>query len=115
LSRWSWHSHSRGREQATVDTQIRSGDETGPVAGEEGNGLGDFTRLGDVATPVDRVCCASPDEPAVEALRRAGTPSSATMVLVVDDGNVVGTVTGEDVRRAVEHAALRGPAERSTP
>jgi CBS domain-containing protein len=63
-----------------------------------------------VATPIDDVPTASPDELLVPVLQR--TEGSDGRVLVMQDGHLAGIVTPTDVTRAVQRAAGRG--ERSS-
>jgi Zn-dependent protease/CBS domain-containing protein len=59
-----------------------------------------------VATPIDDVPTASPDELLVPVLRR--TAGSDGRVLVMQNGDLVGIVTPTDVTRAVQRAGVRG-------
>jgi CBS domain-containing protein len=64
------------------------------------------TRASAVATPIDDVPTASPDELLVPVLQRA--TGSDGRVLVMRDGHLAGIVTPTDVTRAVQRATVRG-------
>ncbi|MFF4530345.1 site-2 protease family protein [Streptomyces sp. NPDC001407] len=59
----------------------------------------DEVRVRDVAVPLAQCTVAAPQDELVGVLERA-TPSARLAILVVDDGRLVGTVTGEDIARA---------------
>jgi Zn-dependent protease len=100
-----------------------------PVVGPDGSPLGLVTlsRLRDVpahlratttmaqvATPIDRVVTAHPREPVVDLLARL-TPGTGRRALVLEHDVVVGIVTASDLDRALELAAVGGPAALTTP
>jgi Zn-dependent protease/CBS domain-containing protein len=59
----------------------------------------------EVATPMERVVTARPDDLVVDLLARF-TVGSGRRALVIDDGALVGIVTASDVERAVEMAEV---------
>jgi Zn-dependent protease/predicted transcriptional regulator len=64
---------------------------------------------GEVATPMERVVTAQPDDLVVDLLARF-TVGSGRRALVIDDGAPVGIVTASDVERALEMAEAAGAA-----
>ena len=65
-------------------------------------------RVHQVATPMERVAVARPDEPVVDLVARLG-PRYGRRALVVDaGGDLVGIVTGSDLDRVLEVAAAVG-------
>jgi Zn-dependent protease/predicted transcriptional regulator len=65
-------------------------------------------RVHQVATPIERVALARPDEPVVDLVARLG-PGTGRRALVVDSGgDLVGIVTGSDLDRVLEVAAAVG-------
>ncbi|HZB97592.1 MAG TPA: site-2 protease family protein [Candidatus Sulfotelmatobacter sp.] len=62
-------------------------------------------RIGDVATPIDRVAKASPDELVVDVMARLHRGDDGR-VLVFDAGSLVGIMSTSDVSRAVELAGM---------
>jgi CBS domain-containing protein len=76
-------------------------------------------RLREIAEPAERVPVTGPDAVLADVLAAAGRRFGG-LVLVVEDGRLVGLLTGEDISRAVELARLTGaypvpPAEAATP
>lgn len=67
------------------------------------------TPVGHVATPIDRVATARPDEPLVDLLTRLGA-GRGRCALVVERGGLVGIVTATDIDRAIEVARIGGAA-----
>jgi CBS-domain-containing membrane protein len=59
----------------------------------------------EVATPMERVVTARPDDLVVDLLARF-TVGSGRRALVIDDGALVGIVTASDVERALEMAEV---------
>jgi CBS domain-containing protein len=72
------------------------------------------TTVAQVAMPLARVVTTWPGEPVVELLARL-TPGTARLALVLDRGVLVGIVTASDLDRALELAALGGPAALTNP
>jgi CBS domain-containing protein len=67
------------------------------------------TRVADVALPMAEVPIAGPDEPLVNVLGRS-VPATGGRVLVLDDeGRLVGILTPADVTRALEVRAVARP------
>jgi CBS-domain-containing membrane protein len=61
----------------------------------------------EIATPMERVVTARPDDLVVDLLARF-TVGSGRRALVIDDGALVGIVTASDVERALEMADVAG-------
>jgi CBS domain-containing protein len=61
----------------------------------------------EVATPMERVVTARPDDLVVDVLARF-TVGSGRRALIIDDGALVGIVTASDVERALEMADVAG-------
>jgi CBS domain-containing protein len=93
-----------------------------PVVGPDGSpvGLVTLSRLREVpadvrhglavvqlATPVERVVVARPDDPVVELLDRF-TVGTGRRALVMDDGTLVGIVTASDIERTLEVRGVSG-------
>jgi Zn-dependent protease len=72
------------------------------------------TTVAQVATPLDRVVTARPGEPVIDLLARF-TPGTGRRALVLDRGALVGIVTASDLDRALELAAVGGPAALTGP
>jgi Zn-dependent protease len=100
-----------------------------PVVGPDGSPLGLVTlsrlrevprdlrataTVAQVATPLDRVVTTRPGEPVVDLLARF-TPGMGRRALVLDHGVLVGIVTASDLDRALELAAVDGPAALTLP
>jgi Zn-dependent protease/CBS domain-containing protein len=65
-------------------------------------------RVAEIATPLDSVARAGPDELVLELIERLGrTDSRDGRALVFEDGHLVGIVTPTDLNRALELARLR--------
>ncbi|HEX6076427.1 MAG TPA: site-2 protease family protein [Micromonosporaceae bacterium] len=64
-------------------------------------------RLSEIAEPAAKVPVTSPDAMLADVLTRA-VGHRGGLVLVVEDGRLVGLLTGEDISRAVELARLTG-------
>jgi Zn-dependent protease/predicted transcriptional regulator len=94
-----------------------------PVVGDDGAPIGlvalsqlrdvpadlrSTTTLAQVATPLDRVVTARPDELVIDLLTTRLTPGTGRRALVLDHGALVGIVTASDLDRAVELAAVGG-------
>jgi CBS-domain-containing membrane protein len=72
-------------------------------------------RVHQVATPIERVAVARPDEPVVDLVARLG-PGTGRRALVVDaGGDLVGIVTGSDLDRVLEVAAAVGAGAGAAP
>jgi CBS-domain-containing membrane protein len=68
-----------------------------------------------VATPIERLAVARPDEPVVDLVARLG-PGTGRRALVVDaGGDLVGIVTGSDLDRVLEVAAAVGAGAGAAP
>jgi CBS domain-containing protein len=67
----------------------------------------------EIATPMERVVTARPDDLVVDLLARF-TVGSGRRALVIDDGALVGIVTASDVERALEMADVAGAGESGT-
>jgi Zn-dependent protease len=72
------------------------------------------TTVAQVATPLDRVVTARPGEPVTDLLARF-TPGTGRRALVLDRDVLVGIVTASDLDRALDLAAVGGPAALSGP
>jgi Zn-dependent protease/predicted transcriptional regulator len=68
------------------------------------------TTLGELATPVPEGHVISSDAPLDSVLRLC--PRHEALLVVVDDGRVVGVLTASDLARALEVAALAAPVTR---
>ncbi len=66
-----------------------------------------WTRLGDIATPPERVTTADPDEPLADLVARIGPDVRCRAVVVNDRGQVIGVVSPSDLARAAILADLR--------
>jgi Zn-dependent protease/predicted transcriptional regulator len=97
-----------------------------PVIGHDGSpaGLITLSRIRDVpadaratttvsrvATPLDRVATARPDDLVIDLLDRF-TLGSGRRALVIDDGDLVGIVTASDVERTLEVAGVEAVPDR---
>jgi Zn-dependent protease len=72
------------------------------------------TTVAQVATPLDGVATARPGEPVIDLVARL-TPGTGRRALVLDRGVLVGIVTASDLDRALELAAVGGPAALAGP
>jgi Zn-dependent protease/CBS domain-containing protein len=71
-------------------------------------------RLGEMATPIDDVAVARPDEEVVEAIERLGGGEDGRL-LVLDGQRVVGIISPVDVIRVMELSSLRSGERRPDP
>ncbi len=70
--------------------------------------------VGRVATPIEDVPTAAPDEPVIALVERMSRRPGQPRALVLDDGRLVGIITTTDITRAVHVAASRPRPEAAT-
>lgn len=65
-------------------------------------------RVGEVATPLDKVVVASPDSPLIDVMAKIAAGQDGRAVVVDSAGRLVGIVSLTDISRAVDVASMRG-------